>query len=657
MGESIYDLLGPGGYLSQVRASYEHRPQQIRLAQAVADILAHGGVMLAEAGTGTGKTLAYLAAVLETQRRVVISTGTKNLQDQLLAQDIPLLERSLRRSLSAVMLKGVSNYLCRRKFDLLRRTVPLMESSQAEVVLAIDEWARGSETGDRAECTAIAEDDPIWLEVCSDSSTRLGSRCPFNDNCFVNRARLAAQDAQIVVVNHHLFFADLAIRQGSGGILPSYDAVIFDEAHQIEGIATDFFGFRVSSGQVEELCRDCRRLLPTLPELDGQAVASAEGLLQGAVGSAEAFFALLGRGQVAPGRYPLDREEITGPLEQAYWRFDAALEGLAAWVGAQPSTDEGLKGCGRRAEALRQDMSEILAQGQRASVYWKEVGPRSAAVGASPIDVAGRLRESVFWNVEAAVLTSATLAVDGSFRYVQDRLGLDFEVTELVLPSPFDFDRQAALFLPAHAPDPRNSGYHEAFAALVTQTFECVPGGALVLFTSYRDMARVAALLRRRASWPLRVQGERPRAALMAELREAREPMMLLATASFWEGVDIPGEALQLVVIARLPFASPVDPLVAARLQQLQEQGRNGFMEYQVPQACLALKQGFGRLIRSQRDRGVVAVFDGRIQRMGYGKVFLRTLPSCPVTTNLEELTRWWQNAGQSWGDSSFDYL
>jgi len=606
------------------------------MAEAVARVLESRGVLLVEAGTGTGKTLAYLAAAAQTDQCIVISTGTKNLQDQLFESDIPLLERTLGRQLSAVCLKGLGNYLCRRKLEALLGASQLLSSKENAQLDRIQAWASTTESGDRAELSEIPEDAPIWPQVCSHPDTRVGPKCVFHESCFVTRARRAAQDARIVVVNHHLFFADLALRNGAAAILPAYDAVIFDEAHQIDEIATAFFGYRVSSRQVEDLARDVRRALKTAGFPD------ADSLLEKVAQSSKTFFSsILAGGAREPGRMRLLPEELSGEPETHYWRLDSDLEALSAHLGGLPALDDTVVACGRRTESLRADLGEILGQQHAASVYWKERGPRSTAIGASPIDVGDVLRENVFYQVETVVLTSATLTADGKFTYIKDRLGLDFEVGELILPSPFDYAEQVALYLPKAAPDPRHAGYVERLAALLVETAETVERGTLALFTSYRDMEQVAALVRPELERLVRVQGERPRQALLEELRNAREPMVLLATASFWEGVDVPGDALQLVAIARLPFASPGDPVVSARLRKLEEEGRKPFFEYQVPQACLALKQGFGRLIRSRRDRGIVALFDRRLQTMGYGKVFLRTLPSCAVVTDAAELNQW----------------
>lgn len=647
----IEDVLGPGGALARAHSGYEHRTQQILFADAVARTFDAGGVLLAEAGTGTGKTLAYLTAIAESAesgKRVVISTGTRNLQDQLLNDDIPLLERALGRSLEAVCLKGLSNYLCQRRFDALRKTAPLLTDSQQQLLERIHHWTETTSTGDRAELTDIPEQSPLWGEVCATSETRLGPRCPFHETCFVTRARRAALEARCVVVNHHLFFADLALRNEAAALLPPYDAVVFDEAHQIDAVATAFFGYRVSSRQLVDLARDTLRALRAAGREDQLApklVTSAEPLIENLEASASAFFQTIANLGKEKGRAELTTDQLSGDVEKAYFRLDNDLEALGAFLGGLPlARDENITGSGRRAEQLRADLGEILGPQSPTSVHWREASSQTTAVGASPIDVSNVLRELVFYQVDAVALTSATLTVDGRFDFTRERLGLDFEVEEILVESPFDYERQAALYLPAHAPDPRKESYQQQLAELIVETAAVTRGGALALFTNLRDMKLVTELIRSAGEYGgiVRAQGEAPRHALLDELRFASEPMLLLATASFWEGVDVPGEALELVVIARLPFASPADPLVAARLRQLESDNRNPFMEYQVPLASLALKQGFGRLIRTRDDEGVVALLDRRAWTMGYGKVFLRSLPPCTILRTQDELRDWW---------------
>jgi len=637
-------VLGDGGLLSRVMPDgFEHRPEQLRMAEAATRALGGGGVLLVEAGTGTGKTLAYLTAAIAAERRVVVSTGTRNLQDQILGSDIPLLERALGRALHAVCLKGLGNYLCHRKLDALARSAPLLGATEAELLERILEWATETETGDRAELEDLPEDVPLWRDVCADAETRLGPRCPFHEVCFVTRARRAAEEARIIVVNHHLFFADLALRESAARVLPDYDCVVFDEAHQIDAVATEFFGYRVGARRIDRLAGETRRAVLALEKESGKVDAMrTEPLLDHVTLHSRAFFSSVACGDPSEGRSELRPEDLSGEAEASYWRLDTSLEALAAHLEGLPSPDESVAACCRRAQLIRADLSEILGRDRRSAVYWKEPSRTGGSVGASPVDVSDLIRDRVFYSVESVVLTSATLTAAGSFAYVRERLGIDFDAAELVLPPPFDFRRQAALWLPRDAPDPRDEGFSDALARLVLEGCQLVRGGVLALFTSYKVMHEVAAVVRETVDRPVRVQGERPRHTLLAELRGGAEPILLLATASFWEGVDVPGEALEHVIITRLPFASPGDPVVAARLRLLEDEGRSPFREYQLPQAALALKQGFGRLIRSRRDRGVVTIADRRIQTMRYGEVFLRSLPRCTVVETEEQAKTWW---------------
>jgi len=601
-------------------------------------------VLLAEAGTGTGKTQAYLTAAIASDRRVVISTGTRTLQDQIVNNDIPTLEASLGTSLDAVCLKGLSNYVCRRRLEEATSlmVLDLDDTDRVEALEMIRRWAETSETGDRAELADLAEDHPLWQELCSDVDGRLGPRCRHYEECFVTRARKAAEEARLVIVNHHLLLADLSLKAEAKGVLPSYDALILDEAHLVDSIATELFGVRVSRTRIERISHDSRQALDRdRPGGEGDPEALIVtvrhdsrmlfGLVASALESGES------RATLAPG-------DVTDEIEAAYWRLDSSLEVLATRLDSRPASDEASRICFGRVEGLRADLSDILGTQVSSKVYWKQRTPTSACLGMSPVDVSALIRERVFYEVESVVLTSATLTAAGSFSYLRERLGIDFDAAELSVPSPFDFRRHAGLYLPDNAPDPRQEGFVDEVVDILEETIPTVAGGALVLFTSYRDLHAAAAKLRGRLDRPIRVQGERPRHLLLEEMREAPrgQGLVLLATSSFWQGVDVPGEALELVVIAKLPFASPSDPIVSARVRLLTEQGRNAFEEYQVPQAALALKQGFGRLIRSRTDRGIVAILDRRVTKMRYGKAFLDSLPRCTTFHDAEELRSWW---------------
>lgn len=632
------DYLGPTGPLGAAIEGYEHRPSQLHMAEAVQRTIEHDGVLLVEAGTGTGKTLAYLVPAILSGRKVVVSTGTKTLQDQIMEHDLPLLARRLGIRVDAACMKGLSNYLCLRRYEELRHGPDAVRGGIARELPILERWRETTASGDRAELEGLADDAAIWAHVGSSPETRIGARCAHFDECFVTQMRRRAEEAQIIVVNHHLFFADLAVRRSrGGGIVPEHDAVVFDEAHQIEEVVTQFFGVHVSSTRVEVLARDGSRALASV----GQG-SEAGHLANNVLDAASAFFQSLPRSPGGDaGRLPLPAELFSGALEQRMFTLDAALEALAAFAKRHVAESESVAQIARRAEQIRDDVATVAAGGRGTHVTWTEVRGRRASIGASPVDVSEPLREELFQTRGGVVLTSATLSTGGSFGFIKRRLGIDFEVDEEILESPFDYPEQAALYLAGHLPDPRASGYLEAATEEILALVRITGGGAFVLCTSFRVMRELAARAGRLVDRPVMVQGEAPKNALLERFRQAGDAV-LFATASFWEGVDVPGDALRLVVIDKLPFEVPSDPLVEARCQRMEEAGEQPFMKYLVPAAALALKQGFGRLIRTRRDRGIVAILDRRIVTKGYGKVFLRSLPPARRCDTLEEVEAFW---------------
>jgi ATP-dependent DNA helicase DinG len=635
--DAFFHASGP---LAACLARYERREPQIAMARAVERVVRETGVLLAEAGTGTGKTLAYLAPAALAEKRTVVSTGTRNLQEQIFFKDLALLGEALGRPVDAALLKGQENYLClRRLADLLRS--PAVLGFPPREIERLVEWSNATATGDRAEVAWLADESPLWREVCSTAETRIGQRCPAFDRCFVTRARLDAQRAALVVVNHHLYFADLATRaKGSGGVLPRHDVVVFDEAHLIEDVATEFFSVKVSSGRVDRMLDDVVKVVAGALR-DAEIKARHEKLCQRARRAAARFFS--GFRHLDPGRTRLDFREAKPAAHEAYHKLDAALDAVESSLRGLGAADEAVDHAAERCRTARAELGEVLeGRDGGASVRWVEVKPRSIAVGASPIDVAGPFRDGVLFRIPSAVLTSATLSTGGDFAFLRSRLGIDFDAGELSFPAPFDYGRQARLYVPAHLPDPRDDGF---FAAAVEEALALIAitgGGALVLSTSIRGMLALHRGFGGRVPGPLYVQGDAPKSALLAEF--VRDPAsVLVATTSFWQGVDVAGDALRLVVIDKLPFASPQDPITEARIRRIEETGGSAFSEYQVPQAALALKQGFGRLIRTRYDRGVVAVLDRRLWTKGYGKVLLRSLPPCPTSAGLDGLAAWWR--------------
>ncbi|RLB57061.1 MAG: ATP-dependent DNA helicase [Deltaproteobacteria bacterium] len=629
------DYLMPGGHLSRVIPGFEHRPSQLAMAEAVQRTLEDDGVLIVEAGTGTGKTLAYLVPALLSGRKVVISTGTKTLQDQIMESDLPVLEEHLGVTVHAAAMKGLGNYLCLRRFEELRRSALGAEGPTARQLPMIEEFRERTQVGDRAELETLDEDAAIWPLVSSSSETRIGAKCQYFDDCFITAMRRRAQEAQLVVVNHHLFFADLATRgPHGGGVLPDYDAVIFDEAHQIEDVVTQFFGVTVSSTRLAVLGRDARAAF-------GAARVGPEGAgpLRELEQASALFFERLPR-EGGAGRAALPREAWQGDLEDAMLRLDAALEAVELYARRQASEGEGVAQMARRAGTIRDDIA-VIVEGGQSNVTWTEVRGRRASVGASPVDVSRLLRDELFYKTGAVVMTSATLSAGRSFSFIKQRLGIDFEVTEEILDSPFDYTAQAALYLPKHLPDPRDRDFVAAATDEVLGLVHLTGGGAFVLCTSIRNMEELGRRSRTLLDQTVMVQGEAPKATLLERFR-ADGHAVLFATASFWEGVDVPGDALRLVVIDKLPFDVPTDPLVAARCARMEERGEAPFMKYLVPSAALTLKQGFGRLIRSTTDRGIVAILDKRVVTKGYGHVFLKSLPPAVRCETLADVEAWW---------------
>jgi ATP-dependent DNA helicase DinG len=647
-------VLAPGGALSRALPGYEPRPDQLAMAEAVAQALSRRRYLVAEAGTGTGKTLAYLVPALLSGRRVVVSTATKALQEQIWYRDLPLLRDRCGLEASAAYLKGRSNYYCLARGEEFERHPTFPTREEAALWPRIREWARATETGDRAEID-LPDAYLAWRDLSATGDTCLGRECRRWEDCFVTLARARAAAADVVLVNHHLFFADLAIRSSRAGVevLPGYEAVIFDEAHALEDVATEYFGLQVSSYRVEELARDALRAVADRPDLASLLKRTTQELQK----AGERFFGAVGRGLAAelgraaapPGRRRGEEESlrgpltpaILGPLERDQARLDEALEELRGELAE--SASPALAQIARRAADLRVELAAVTAMKEPSRVFFAEARGRGVFLRAAPIHVADELAARLYRSTDTVVFTSATLATQGDFRYFRSQVGLgdEVEVDERSYPGPFDYPAQAALVAPEGMPDPNQPAFLPAAARAIRDLTAITGGRTFVLCTSVRNMVALRDALAD-LPWPVLLQGERPKHRLLEAFRE--RPSVLFATQSFWEGVDVPGEALSLVVIDRLPFAPPGDPVVAARLRALAEEGRDGFGELQVPAAALALRQGFGRLIRSRSDRGLVAVLDPRLTTRGYGRAFLQSLPPCRLLRTAEEARRWWED-------------
>lgn len=657
------ELLGDGGPLAKSLPRYESRPGQLDMAAAVERALAEQRILLCEAGTGTGKTLAYLVPAILSGKKVVVSTATRALEEQIASRDLPLIQRHLGLDPRAAVMKGLGNYLCLRRFEEQR--FASLEPQRDAALRRIEEWRGVTTSGDVSELDDLAEDDPIWRDVTASSDTRVGPGCAHFDECFVTRMRREAEAARLVIVNHHLFFADLALRgPHPGRVLPDYDAVIFDEAHQLEDIATDFFGVRVSSARIEAILRDLERTLvfTSEPTLGGAAI-------EGARRSSDAFWARLAvqaeAGSGPEPRVAIERDVWTGELAQRWHELDSALEGVAALAESArgrlvqgssklrqspQAISDALEVAARRVSTLR-DQLAVAVDGGAGRVTWLEAGAKSYTLSSTPVDVSGLFRDMVFGTIPAVVLTSATLATgatrpdESPFAFLRSRLGLDdgqYEAQELLIDSPFDFPKNALFYTPRDLPEPAAPAFVAAAAERVAELVDLTDGGAFVLTTSLRSMRGIHAALRGRLGERLLLlQGEAPKGALIERFRGDGRAV-LVATSSFWEGVDIPGHALRLVVLEKIPFSVPSDPIVKARSARLEEQGENAFMKLFVPAAALALKQGFGRLIRTRADFGVVALFDDRVHKKSYGRRVLAALPPARRTDELAVVKRFW---------------
>jgi len=641
---SLYDFFAPGGLLSRSTLLYEFRRGQLEMAQAVERALDENRHLIVEAGTGTGKTLAYLLPALRSGRRVIISTGTKNLQEQLFFKDIPFLE-SLLGPLRVCYMKGRANYVCRHKLYALRSQPILSGLEEISQYHAIAEWEKTTETGDRAEIDDLPETSQLWAKLDARSDACLGQSCPDYERCFITEMRRRAAESDVIIVNHHLFFADLAIKQQAGaapdaGVLPEAGIVIFDEAHELEDVASSYFGISLSNIRFEELARDLETMLRAKQALNSSITSAAQTARE----RARMFFAALPRGSAnrsgGDGRIPfLNREEFLEAqgdlylgLLNALHRLEGELERVRGVEEAPPLR--------KRAADIREQLKFLLEANERNTVFWLERrggrGHGSAPVTylqATPIDVSELLGELLFENFPSIVLTSATLTVQGGFAHIRKRLGMN-DARELVVPSHFRYGEQALLYLPPDMPDPRDANFQEEAAKRIRRMLDITHGRAFCLFTSYQQMHDLYERLLVEVGYPLLLQGTAPRKALLEEFRETPSAV-LFGTSSFWQGVDVQGEALSCVIVDRLPFAVPTDPVVQARMRAIEEGGGNPFFEYQVPSAVITLKQGFGRLIRSLEDRGVLMLLDPRIQRQRYGRVFIESLPPYRVTQDI----------------------
>jgi len=628
---TVRGFFSRGGPLSKWHPNFEFRPGQLEMAEAVESALADRRHLIVEAGTGTGKTLAYLVPAILSGRRIVVSTGTKNLQEQLFFKDVPFLQQHFDRPLRVCCMKGRNNYACRQKIYDAEKEPILTGLEEVADFQIIREWEKQTETGDRAEIRQLPESSTVWAKLDARRELCSGQQCPQFERCFLTRMHQRAAESDIIIVNHHLFFADLAVKEEEYcGIIPDYAAVVFDEAHEIEDVAGQYFGASVSNYQILDLKRDvaalARRKAFGSEELDRILASLEERTTE--------FFGLFGNSEGRSGFR--EQDAFVEEHGDEYGDLVRTLNLLGAHLEMVKNAPEEVIPLRRRAEELGGALKFWMAGGNRSFVYWVEKRGRGCYLQATPIDVSTLLAERLFDRVDAIILTSATLAVAGDFEFTRVRLGIQNART-LIVSGQFDYGKQALLYVPQQLPDPRTPAFPALAAGEIVRLLELSRGRAFVLFTSYQQMRLVYDRVSFELDYPILLQGTGPRNALLEEFRRTPH-CVLFATSSFWQGVDVPGDQLSCVIIDKLPFAVPSDPVVEARIQSIREEEGNPFYDYQIPQAALALKQGFGRLIRSRSDRGVLALLDNRITKQRYGQVFFDSLPHYGFTTKLGDV-------------------
>ena len=628
-------MLGGDGPFADLIDGFAPRREQQEMAAAVARAIEDQEVLVCEAGTGTGKTLAYLVPALLAGRKTVLSTATRTLQDQLFHRDLPLAAKALNQVCNVALLKGRQNYVCLYRLERAHGDPTLVPARYA-LLEHLTEWASRSSSGDLEEVSELDEEPHLRAAVTSTIDNCLGQECPRYQDCFVSKARREAANADIVVVNHYLLFADMVLREsGFAEILPTADALILDEAHQLPAIASMFFSRSLSSQQVATLCRDSAKSAadeaPDMPSL----TAAVRGIEQ----ALNALRAALGQARM--------RRDWAAVASDSDAPLTAVREGVAALCANLHEAQQrgpALARCAERADDLRATLALFGAGEDDEHVRWLETSERGFTLHETPVSVAEQFAQKVLASEAAWIFTSATLAVEDRFDHFARMLGLD-DRREALWQSPFDYQSQSLLYLPDVGCEPRDPAFAQAFVDATVPVLELSRGRAFVLFTSHRLLELCADLLRDRITFPLLTQGEAPRSELLRRF-QTRDNAVLLGTATFWEGIDVRGERLSCVIIDKLPFAVPEDPVIRARIRALTVRGEDAFTSFQLPEAITALKQGAGRLIRDSSDRGVLVIGDIRLKRRGYGRAFINSLPPMPVSEAIEDVRAFFSNAG-----------
>jgi len=641
---SITDVLGDDGPIARHLTGFAPRLEQQHLAEAIFSTFEEGSVLVGEAGTGTGKTFAYLVPALLSGQRIIISTGTRHLQDQLFYSDLPLVNRALATGVSTSLLKGRANYLCRHRLQRAMRHPALVDARHQQHLRVVADWARTTDTGDIAEVMAVPEDSMVWSFIVSNDE--FCSKHEFEDlaDCFIHKARKRAQESDIVVVNHHLLCADLALKeQGFGDLLPSANGFVIDEAHQLPDIAAQFFGRKLSSRQLLDLARDTvGEQLHEAPDM-----RDLRDLAQDLETGVRHFRLAFG---VEPGRDAWINIRDTGSIDRELERLTILLGSLEETLADVASRGKGLESCHKRAVTHAASLKQFVDNPKVGEyIHWYETFRTGFSLNMTPMTVANPFQKAMGAMTSSWVFTSATLAVGGDFSHFKSQLGLE-DIRELQVDSPFDYRHNALLYLPEGLPEPQANGYTSAIVDMIKPVLEASKGRAFLLFTSYRAMNEAARLLEGNIDFPILLQGQMPKRELIEAFQSVGNSV-LLGTSSFWEGVDVRGEALSLVVIDKLPFGSPGDPVMGARIDHMKQAGGNPFFEYQIPQAAIALKQGVGRLIRDVTDRGVLVLCDPRIRSRHYGEVFITSLPPMPITRDIDEVQNFYRREREALRD------
>lgn len=641
------DIFKPDGVLSTLLEAYEQRSGQLEMASAVAQTLS-GGKLVVEAETGIGKTLAYLIPAVLSGQKMVISTNTLNLQEQILSNEIPFIQQHIDPQLSAICVKGRQNYLCLYRWQQFAVHPQIEMFAPGKTQKKIERWLKSTTTGDRAELPWLEDDSALWREISATASQCLGSKCPNDKACFITELRKKAAAARLLIVNHHLFFSDLALRrEGHGEVLPRYESVIFDEAHHLENVATNFFGFSFSHFQLLELIKDIKLSAALLPEDKKEQVFQVADALY----IRSEHFSAMFPAQI--GKFPLQGFIDHHPdWEEQIQALSDRLASLTSTLLNMVIEGDVWQGLANRSEDMQSRLNAIAGlleiPHENKYIRWYERREKTLVLTCSPIDIAAELNTVLYPEVRSAVFTSGTLTVGGNFTYFLNRLGLDRDTETLSLASPFDYKNRTMLYVPAHTPEnpfpqPDQNNFSIKIQSIINQILLASSGRALVLFTSLSNMRKTYPFLVENLPYPVFIQGQAPRNKLLKSFQQETNSV-LLAVASFWEGINVPGESLSCVIIDKLPFEVPSDPVIMARINKIREEGGNPFMDFQLPRAILALRQGVGRLMRTSTDKGLLSILDIRLFTKQYGHLFLRSLPPSPLTRELKDVKSFFEN-------------